>query len=206
MKTKSILNIIAAVALALFAIPLLTGCTVVKEHVKLDAHKPSASTARVEGASATRVKVEVPPITESAIQMFGTGIVLEQKTILEGTTISQALQQAFESELAARGFVQASGGGAVRFEVGTVSFTQAPPLMFRSRKTVASLAGTLEVRKPDGTKTYTKEIQAGCVTNVFDLRAKKGFALAFGGAVDDVVTKAFSNPEFLNAILTFSKP
>ena len=55
MKTKSILNIIVAVALALFAIPLLSGCTVVKEHVKLDAHKPSASTARSEKISANRL-------------------------------------------------------------------------------------------------------------------------------------------------------
>jgi hypothetical protein len=120
-RVKAIRKLCVTVPLA---VAVRTGCTVVQEHVKLSPHKTPPGVTRVEGASVAKVKVMVPPVSESVTKMFGMGA-LEQKTILEGATLTEALRQAFASELTARGFVLVDGGGTLQFEVGAASFVAA---------------------------------------------------------------------------------
>lgn len=95
----------------------LAGCTIAREQVAIAPHKASATISSVAGAASVRIRVEVPPVTEKNTIQLSLWGVANQTITLDGTTVSDAVRQAFEAELVQRGFVLDKDQGLVKFTV-----------------------------------------------------------------------------------------
>ena len=192
------LALVAAVAGALAAMVLLSGCAFTTGHVNLDYQSQVAPT-KVATANSPRISVAVTdkrPTQTVGHKINGYGI--KTAEIVSDSDVPATVKKAFEQELEARGFTPGSGG--ILVNVSLNDFESEYSTGWFSGQATANMGLDVTVVETNGAIAFEKHITGHNEESV--MYAGEGNAqVVLNAAMRDAVSNVFGDPAFLNALM-----
>lgn len=197
------------IARALFYVSLCTvtlltnACATTTGHVDL-AYTPQSAASQLAGASQVHVRVDVTDkraSTDVGHKINGYGI--EMAPIVADKNVTNVVKEAIETELRNRGFTTGDGSAVVLAELS--SFKNTFQIGFFSGTAAADLAMNVMVIGADGKVLFKKWIMAKGVNPSIQMASATNAQVALEAALQDAMTKLFSEQDFLNALVSVGR-
>jgi len=188
-----------------FAVTFFSGCALTKDYVSLS-YVPQANVAKIDGADAVTVKVDVTDIRsiKDKVSAKKNGYGAEMGAIIAKEDVADTLKKAIEAELANRGFRLSGGGVAVATELS--KFYSDFKIGFWSGSAVAEVTMNVQVKKADGSIGFSRLVTGEGVKENLQLASGSNAKVALDAALKDAVGKLFGDTAFVDALLKAGRP
>ena len=187
----------AVAALSVGILLVLSGCAWTTGHVDLG-YQPTTEATRLATPESPRVTVVITdkrPTQVVGQKMNGLG--MKGADIVSNSDVPGTIKSAFETELKSRGFTEGTGGNVV--SVSLSNFQNQFSLGFFSGEATATIGIQVTVKRPDGSIAYDKYI-TGQHKDWIEVAGEDNTARQLNGAMQDGVSKVFSDSEFIDSL------
>jgi uncharacterized lipoprotein YajG len=183
----------------------LGGCALTEGHVDIVYTSMSPGTAKVAGAEETSVQVTVDDQRPSkdTVGHKTDGFGIQWAKITADNNAAQTLQSAIETELKSRGFIISATG--VPVSVTLTKFENRFILGVWSGTSEAEIVMNAVVKNSSGNIIYTKVIDAEGIKKGIEVMSSANAQLTLDRALQNGVTKLFSDGAFIAALQTAAK-
>ena len=195
------LTLLALVITAGLLGTLMTGCGLMKDRISIT-YVPQAGVARVGGADAVKVSVEVKDARsdkERVGRKNAGGAPLQMASIVTKEDVAATVKAAIQSELANRGFQPGQGDASVLCEL--TKFYNQFETEGLSAKAEALVAMNVQVKNADGSGRYSKLVTGEGFQEHITLASGANAKAALELALRNAVARLFSDPAFIDALL-----
>ena len=192
-----------ALAGGTLAIALLNGCAFSKDYIPIN-YTPQQKVAAVPGAEHVSVKVAISDVRSihDRVGNKKNGYGEEMAPIISTNDVVDVLQKAIETELSSRGFKLSDGDVAVLVELSKFYNDFKPG--FWAGDAVAELTMSAQIKKPDGNIVYSKLVTGEGEKLKIQLASGKNAEIALENALQNAITRLFSDPLFVDGLVKAS--
>jgi uncharacterized lipoprotein len=207
---KPFFKLLQSVGGAVLAAILLSGCSIYfpKQPYTSITYVSQTGVAPVAGAGEVAVKVGMIDLRSTIYKVsdYEGGEFSTATGILTATnnTASDVVKSAIETELTNRGFSLAGSNVAVMVELSR--FYNVFKGGFWSATSMAKLNMNVQVKRSDGVIVYTKLITGEGSKKFLQKESPEIAKIALDAALQDAMTKLFSDGTFADAVLKAGKP